>query len=39
MYATTNGMMSDTMAIVYRVNSLEQLLDIVSEDCRSAVEG
>ena len=39
MYAKTKGMRMLTMAIVVSVNSLEQELAMVSDDCRSAVEG
>ena len=39
MYAKTNGMRMLTMAIVVRVNSLEHEFWMVSDDCRSAVDG
>ena len=39
MYAMTNGIIRDTTDIVLRVNSLEQLFEIVRELWRSAVDG
>ena len=38
-YANTNGMISETTAIVLNVNSLDELLVNVKDDERSAVEG
>lgn len=39
MYAMTNGIIRDTTDIVLRVNSLEQLFEMVRELWRSAVDG
>ena len=39
MYAITNGIINDTIAMVLNVNSLEQLLESVSDDCRLVDEG
>ena len=39
MYASTKGMRMLTMAIVESVNSLEHEFWMVSDDCRSAVDG
>lgn len=39
MYAITNGIISDTIAMVLNVNSLEQLLERVRDDCRLVDEG
>ena len=39
MYAMTNGIIRDTTDIVLRVNSLEQLFEMVRELWKSAVDG